>query len=216
MHSRHRSSAGGNKPRTFLKTACDSSCSSGIRVTCGRVAVMSNVQANLADVLARIAAVAAGRQVRLVAVSKTKSEGDVRAAYDAGQRHFGENYAQELAEKAPQLPADVRWHFIGHLQTNKAKLVANVPGLYMVETIDSAKLASALNRALPETAPPLRVLIQVNTSGEDGASRRSRIVSLLTRAIFSWQPRAACTRADASTWHVISWARARAFVFAAS
>ena len=60
------------------------------------------------------------RQVRLVAVSKTKPVEALREAYDAGQRVFGENYVQELLDKAPQMPADVAWHFIGHLQTNKA------------------------------------------------------------------------------------------------
>lgn len=60
-------------------------------------------------------------QVRLVAVSKTKPVELVQEVYDAGHRHFGENYVQELIDKAPQLPQDIKWHFIGHLQSNKAK-----------------------------------------------------------------------------------------------
>ncbi|KAJ7568571.1 hypothetical protein O6H91_01G038200 [Diphasiastrum complanatum] len=80
-------------------------------------------------------------QVRLVAVSKTKSVSVIKEVYDAGHRHFGENYVQELIDKAPQLSNDIQWHFIGHLQSNKAKnLVANVPNLYMVESVDSTKM----------------------------------------------------------------------------
>lgn len=110
--------------------------------------------------------------VRLVAVSKTKPIEDIRALYSSGHRHFGENYFQELLEKAPLLPSDICWHFIGHLQSSKSnKLIRDVPNLYMIETIDSDKLASKLQSACElagrtrETR--LRVLIQVDTSGED-------------------------------------------------
>eukprot|EP00252_Welwitschia_mirabilis_P014657 TRINITY_DN322_c0_g1_i1.p1 TRINITY_DN322_c0_g1~~TRINITY_DN322_c0_g1_i1.p1 ORF type:complete len:244 (+),score=53.15 TRINITY_DN322_c0_g1_i1:60-791(+) len=108
-------------------------------------------------------------QVRLVAVSKTKPVSLIREVYDAGHRHFGENYVQELLDKAPELPADIKWHFIGHLQSNKAKaLVAGVPNLYMVESVDSTKVANHLNRAVASTGrSPLKVLVQVNTSGEE-------------------------------------------------
>jgi uncharacterized pyridoxal phosphate-containing UPF0001 family protein len=61
--------------------------------------------------------------VRVVAVSKTKPVSMIQEVYDGGHRHFGENYVQEFLEKAPQLPADIRWHFVGHLQSNKAKQV---------------------------------------------------------------------------------------------
>lgn len=113
--------------------------------------------------------------VRLVAVSKTKPVEDIRALYNAGQRHFGENYFQELLEKAPLLPNDICWHFIGHLQSSKSnKLVRDVPNLYMVETVDTDKLAGKLNAACElagRTAEtPLRILIQVDTSGEDTKS----------------------------------------------
>jgi pyridoxal phosphate enzyme (YggS family) len=83
---------------------------------------------------------------------------------------FGENYAQELIEKAPQMPDDVCWHFIGHLQSNKARaLVAGVPNLACLETLDSQKLANKLDAACAEChrADPLRVMLQVNTSGEE-------------------------------------------------
>lgn len=113
--------------------------------------------------------------VRLVAVSKTKPIEDIRALYNAGQRHFGENYSQELLEKAPLLPSDICWHFIGHLQSSKSnRLVREVPNLYMVETVDSDKLAGKLQLACehadrkPEN--PLLVMIQVDTSGEDTKS----------------------------------------------
>jgi pyridoxal phosphate enzyme (YggS family) len=111
--------------------------------------------------------------VRLVAVSKTKPIEAIKALYDAGYRHFGENYFQELTEKAPQLPNDIKWHFIGHLQSSKSnKLVRDVPNLYMLETIDSEKLANKLQNAcaLANRETPLIVLIQVDTSNEDTKS----------------------------------------------
>src|SRR5256885_1112245 len=83
---------------------------------------------------------------RLVAVSKTKPNSLILQAYQAGQRHFGENYVRELIDKSPQLPSDINWHFIGHLQSNKAKtLVKNLNNLYIVESVDSIKLATELN-----------------------------------------------------------------------
>ena len=106
---------------------------------------------------------------RLVAVSKTKPPALIEEAYRAGQRTFGENYIQEIVEKAPQLPADIHWHFIGHIQSNKVKLlVTSVPGLSFVESVDSEKLARKLNQAVADAGrDPLKVLVQVNTSGEE-------------------------------------------------
>lgn len=128
----------------------------------------------LRNVLHRVqrAAERSGRQssqVRVVAVSKTKPVSLIREAYDAGHRHFGENYVQELLDKAPQLPADIQWHFVGHLQSNKAKtILSGVPNLYMVESVDSTKIANHLNSAVASLGrPPLKVLVQVNTSGEE-------------------------------------------------
>ncbi|KAI9009118.1 hypothetical protein DFJ74DRAFT_611309 [Hyaloraphidium curvatum] len=106
------------------------------------------------------------RATRLVAVSKTKPASDVQFAYDSGQRHFGENYVQELVAKAPQLPRDIQWHFIGHLQSNKCKMLADIPNLFAVETVDSLKLANTLDKACSHRSSPLGVFIQVNTSGE--------------------------------------------------
>jgi len=114
------------------------------------------------------------RQPLLVAVSKTKPAEAVLHAYAAGQRRFGENYVQELVDKAalpslsPSACPSLLWHFIGHLQSNKVKHIARIPNLALVESVDSVKLATALDRACAAAArpAPLAVLIQVNTSGE--------------------------------------------------
>ncbi|KAI9592403.1 hypothetical protein BDF19DRAFT_451658 [Syncephalis fuscata] len=108
-------------------------------------------------------------KVRLVAVSKTKPMSDIKALYTAGQRHFGENYVQELVDKSKELPSDICWHFIGGLQSNKCKQLADIPNLWMVETLDSQKRAELLNRACitAQRAEPLRVMVQVNTSDEE-------------------------------------------------
>ena len=123
----------------------------------------------------QLAAMKAGRlsdSVRLVPVSKTKPAEAIQQLYDAGYRSFGENYFQELVEKAALLPKDIKWHFIGHLQSSKAaKLIKEVPHLAVLETIDSQKLATKLNNACESVGrPPLSVFIQVDTSGEDTKS----------------------------------------------
>uniref|UniRef100_A0A8C6JK54 Pyridoxal phosphate homeostasis protein n=1 Tax=Melopsittacus undulatus TaxID=13146 RepID=A0A8C6JK54_MELUD len=113
-------------------------------------------------------------QPRLVAVSKTKPAEMVIEAYGHGQRSFGENYVQELLEKASDSRIlsscpDIKWHFIGHLQkTNVNKLMA-VPNLFMLETVDSVKLADRVNSSWQKKGSPqrLKVMVQVNTSGED-------------------------------------------------
>ena len=112
-------------------------------------------------------------QPRLVAISKLHSPSAILAAHShAKQLHFGENYAQELEAKAKVLPATIKWHFVGKLQSNKAKMVAGIPNLYLVETLDSAKCATALEKALSGDAggareEPLGVYLQINTSGEE-------------------------------------------------
>jgi pyridoxal phosphate enzyme (YggS family) len=135
-----------------------------------------SIAENLASVRDRIAraATAVGRSpegVRLVAVSKTKPASAIREAYEAGHRDFGENYAQELAQKAQELAdlVELRWHFIGHLQTNKVKLVA--PVAHMVHTVDTPSLARELGkRAGKEGCGDARermpVLVEVNVGGE--------------------------------------------------
>ncbi|KAJ0984422.1 hypothetical protein J5N97_002778 [Dioscorea zingiberensis] len=129
------------------------------------------------SVLARVqqAAERSGRaaeQVRLVAVSKTKPVSLIHQVYEAGHRCFGENYVQEIIDKAPQLPADIEWHYIGHLQSNKVKsLLAGVPSLDMVESVDDQKIANRLDHVVASLGrKPLKVLVQVNTSGEESKS----------------------------------------------
>ncbi|KAA8526998.1 hypothetical protein F0562_008773 [Nyssa sinensis] len=123
----------------------------------------------------RQAAERSGRRpddVRVVAVSKTKPISLIRQVYDAGHRCFGENYVQEIVEKAPQLPDDIEWHYVGHLQNNKVKsLLAAVPNLAMFEGIDNEKIANHLDRVVSSIGRnPLKVLVQVNTSGEPSKS----------------------------------------------
>ncbi|XVF70726.1 hypothetical protein PTKIN_Ptkin11bG0185800 [Pterospermum kingtungense] len=131
----------------------------------------------LRSVLSRVrhAAERAGRQperVRVVAVSKTKPDSLIRQVYDAGHRCFGENYVQEIVQKAPQLPEDIEWHYIGHLQTNKVKtLLGGVPNLALFEGVDNEKIANHLDRAVSNLGRnPLKVFVQVNTSGEASKS----------------------------------------------
>ncbi|GKV38761.1 hypothetical protein SLEP1_g46639 [Rubroshorea leprosula] len=123
----------------------------------------------------RQAAERAGTQterVRVVAVSKTKPVSLIRQVYDAGHRCFGENYVQEIVEKAPQLPEDIEWHFIGHLQSNKAKtLLGGVPNLAFFHGVDNEKIANHLDRAVSGLGRnPLKIFVQVNTSGEASKS----------------------------------------------
>jgi pyridoxal phosphate enzyme (YggS family) len=129
----------------------------------------------LAEVRERIAvaAVRAGRSLAdivLVAVSKTRTAEEIRAAVAAGQLDFGENYAQELAAKRAAL-ADLpklRWHMIGHLQRNKARLL--VPGIHRLQTVDSSRLVEALDRRLAESGARLDVMLQVDVAGEEQKS----------------------------------------------
>lgn len=108
--------------------------------------------------------------VQLVAVSKLKPASDVKALYDHGVRHFGENYVQELIGKAKILPKDIKWHFIGGLQTNKCKdLSTNISNLYSVETIDTLKKAKKLNDTR-EGSEIINVFLQINVSGEEQKS----------------------------------------------
>lgn len=110
------------------------------------------------------------QQARLVAVSKTKPVELLQEAYDAGHRHFGENYVQEIVDKHPNMPQDTQWHFIGHLQSNKVnQLIKGCPTLACLETIDSEKLARTVDKAWVAggSERKLRVMVQVNSSGEE-------------------------------------------------
>ncbi|KAJ3808387.1 hypothetical protein F5876DRAFT_46110 [Lentinula aff. lateritia] len=115
---------------------------------------------------------------KLIAVSKYKPSADILVCYELNQRDFGENYVQELVDKAKELPIEIQWHFIGTLQSNKAKLLASIPNLHTVQTISSEKTVNALHKALPsDRIVPLNVLIQINTSGEDAKSGMRPLVS---------------------------------------
>ncbi|KAF2769613.1 hypothetical protein EJ03DRAFT_343259 [Teratosphaeria nubilosa] len=130
---------------------------------------------NLQSVYQRVEKVANGRKVRVIAVSKLKPATDILALHQHPHKQldFGENYAQELTEKAGILPPTIRWHMIGALQTNKCKpLAEHVANLYCVSSVDTAKKADALEKgraalaAKQDLPTNLRVLVQVNTSGE--------------------------------------------------
>lgn len=107
---------------------------------------------------------------RLIAVSKYKPAEDIKALYDLGHRHFGENYVQELTEKVEKLPKDIKWHFIGSLQSNKCKVLAPISSIFAIQTLDSESKAKKLNQARSESDPPIHIYIQINTSGEENKS----------------------------------------------
>ncbi|HTR29265.1 MAG TPA: YggS family pyridoxal phosphate-dependent enzyme [Puia sp.] len=106
-----------------------------------------------------------GAGVQLVAVSKTKPAADILALYNMGQRDFGENYVQELLEKQRELPGDIRWHFIGHLQTNKVKLVA--PFVHLIHGVDSLRLLKEIDRQAILKGRVVNVLLQVHIGREE-------------------------------------------------
>ncbi|QBY05059.1 YggS family pyridoxal phosphate-dependent enzyme [Thalassotalea sp. HSM 43] len=138
---------------------------------------MSLIADNLRKVLTSIeqSCCQSNRQVNsvnLLAVSKTKPAENIAAAYSAGQRHFGENYVQELASKADELSdLDIIWHFIGPIQSNKTRLIAEHAD--WVHSIDREKTAKRLNEQRDINITPLQVCLQVNISAEDSKSGTS-------------------------------------------
>jgi pyridoxal phosphate enzyme (YggS family) len=102
---------------------------------------------------------------KLVAVSKTKPAEDISALYEAGQRIFGENYVQEMTEKQAQLPADIEWHFIGHLQSNKVKYIA--PFVHTIHAVDSLKLLQEINKQAAKHQRVINCLLQVHIADEE-------------------------------------------------
>lgn len=102
---------------------------------------------------------------QLVAVSKTKSIEEIRELYNKGQRDFGENYVQELVEKVEVLPKDIRWHFIGHLQTNKVKHIA--PFVYMIQSVDSLKLLLEIDKYAAKNQRAILCLLQIFIAREE-------------------------------------------------
>ncbi|RTN61997.1 YggS family pyridoxal phosphate-dependent enzyme [Enterobacter ludwigii] len=138
---------------------------------------MNDIAHNLAQVRDKISATAtrcgrASEEITLLAVSKTKPASAIANAIEAGQHAFGENYVQEGVDKIrffqEQGKTDLQWHFIGPLQSNKSRLVAE--HFDWCHTIDRLRIASRLNDQRPEALPPLNVLIQVNISDENSKS----------------------------------------------
>lgn len=135
---------------------------------------MTNIAENLTRVRAEIArlAASAGREdanIRLIAVSKRQPLAAIREAWEAGQRDFGENYAQEGLEKLEAFhPEGIRWHFIGPIQSNKTRQIA--AHFDWVHSVDRLKIAERLSAQRPPAMPPLAICLQVNISGEASKS----------------------------------------------
>ena len=135
---------------------------------------MPNIENNITLVTARVnqAAIAAGRspdEILLLAVSKTRSAEDIRSAINAGIREFGENYLQEAVEKIAQLAAEnLQWHFIGPIQSNKTRLVAE--NFSWAHSVDRLKIAQRLSEQRPSGLPPLNICLQVNIDNEASKS----------------------------------------------
>ncbi|MDN4164221.1 YggS family pyridoxal phosphate-dependent enzyme [Cytophagales bacterium LB-30] len=104
-------------------------------------------------------------QSKLVAVSKTKPIALLEEAYQAGQRHFGENKVQEMTEKAEKLPKDIQWHMIGHLQSNKVKYLA--PYVYLIHSVDSLKLLKEIDKQAAKNHQVISCLLQVYIAKEE-------------------------------------------------
>ena len=129
-----------------------------------------NITENYRNVLQRIEK-ACGRcgrspqDVHLIAVSKTHPEEEIRAVYDQGQRLFGENRVQEMCAKMPDLPQDISWHLIGHLQQNKVKYV--VGSAAMIHSVDSVRLAEAISKEAVKKGVVVPVLAEINVAEEE-------------------------------------------------
>ena len=128
---------------------------------------MSNIKSNIEYVNEQIAKANSvnNTNARLIAVSKTKPVEMLKEAYDAGIRDFGENKVQEIIEKYDQLPNDIRWHMIGHLQTNKVKYIADK--VFMIHSIESVKLAEEVSKRAISHNRTIPVLIEVNIGNEE-------------------------------------------------
>ena len=121
---------------------------------------MYDVKGNLREVLGNLP-----EGVRLVAISKFHPNEYIEAAYEEGQRIFGESHEQELAKKVESLPKDIEWHFIGHLQTNKVKYIA--PYIAMVEAVDSLKLLKEINKQAAKHGRVIKVLLELHIAEEE-------------------------------------------------
>ena len=132
---------------------------------------MTDITAHLADIVERVAraterAQRAPDSVQIIAVSKQQPVSAIAAAYAAGLRHFGESYVQEALPKIVELEdLDITWHFVGRLQANKTRAVAE--HFDWVHTVDRVRIAERLSEQRPHFAPPLNVLMQINQGGEE-------------------------------------------------
>lgn len=131
---------------------------------------MADIKENLANVRKIIedACKKVGRdvsEVTLITVSKTKPLSDLRIAYEEGSRDFGENKVQELVSKIDEMPSDVKWHLIGHLQRNKVKYIAGK--VAMIHSVDSYRLAEEINVQAKKNSCVIPILIEINIAGED-------------------------------------------------
>ena len=121
---------------------------------------MTDVKSNLHRVLDSLPP-----HVRLVAVSKYHPQESIMAAYEEGQRVFGESHEQELSKKAAALPRDIEWHFIGHLQTNKVRFIA--PYISMIEAVDSLRLLKEINKQAARCGRVIKVLLEFHIAEEE-------------------------------------------------
>lgn len=124
---------------------------------------LENVEKNIRDACAR--AGRAREEVQLIAVSKTKPPAMLLEAYETGIREFGENKVQEILDKMPELPGDIRWHMIGHLQRNKVKYI--VDKAVLIHSVDSLRLAEEISREAVKRNITADILIEVNVAGEE-------------------------------------------------
>ncbi|WP_288096538.1 YggS family pyridoxal phosphate-dependent enzyme [Hydrotalea sp.] len=128
------------------------------------------------------------RHTRLIAVSKTKPGEDILTLYHLGQKDFGENYVQELVDKATKLPTDIQWHFIGHLQKNKVKYIA--PFVYLIHGVDSLSLLAEINKQAQKCNRVIDCLLQIYIAKEEtkfglNAEELIEILSTVQSGIFS-------------------------------
>lgn len=121
---------------------------------------MTNIQTAIEEIRAELP-----QGVRLIAVSKTHPTSLIQEAYEIGQRDFGENKVQEMTVKWMELPKDIRWHLIGHLQTNKVKFIA--PYVYMIHSIDSPKLIKTVEKEAAKAGRTIKCLLQVHVAQEE-------------------------------------------------
>lgn len=146
---------------------------------------MINIAANIALINAKIDDYAKKytrdrASILLLAASKTQSVDRILSAYHAGQRIFGENYLQEALEKMHVLPADIEWHFIGHIQSNKTKNIAE--HFNWVHSVDCPKIARRLNEQRPAHLPPLNICIEMNIDHETTKSGVANALTVLELA----------------------------------